>query len=306
MKRIQIILLSQVLCQTISARKYQLRKDLLIACICIWIFCLPAQGQSLLPAPPIQVDSVNNPSPGYIFLATWDRNVPAIYGNFIFILDKNGVIVDSVRVEGAPYDFQVQSNGLLSYALGDFSTHVPLPGEELKHLVLDEQLQVVDSFQMKNGYSTDFHEFKILPNGHVMMMSYHAIPYDMSSIVEGGKTDASLVINIIQEQDADKNVVFEWRNIDYIPITDSDLDLTESRLNYSTLNGFDLDQDGNILASFRNHSEIMKISRNTGEILWRMGGPRGEFFFEGEHEENGPYYFARQHHICKQPDGYTA
>jgi len=249
------------------------------------------------------VDAVNNPPPGYIFLATWDRNVPAIYGNFIFVLDKNGALVDSVRVKGAPYDFQVQSNGLLSYALGDFSTHVPLPGEDLKHLVLDEKLQVVDSFQMKNGYSTDFHEFKILPNGHVMMMSYHAIPYDMSSIVEGGKTDATLFINIIQEQDADKNVIFEWRNIDYIPITDSDLDLTESRLNYSTLNGFDLDRDGNILASFRNHSEIMKISRNTGEILWRMGGPRGEFIFEGEHEENAPYYFARQHHICKQPDG---
>jgi len=249
------------------------------------------------------VDSVNNPSPGYIFLATWDRNVPAVYGNFIFVLDKNGSLVDSVRVKGAPFDFQVQSNGLLSYALGDFSSAVPKAGEELRHLVLDQQLQVVDSFKMKNGYGTDFHEFLMLPNGHAMMMSYFTIPFDMSGIVEGGKTDASLVINIIQEQDVDKNVVFEWRNIDYIPITDSDMDLTESRLNYSTLNGFDLDRDGNILASFRNHSEIMKISRQTGEILWRMGSPRGEFAFEGEREENAPYYFARQHHIRRLPNG---
>ena len=257
----------------------------------------------LLPAPPIRIDSANNPSPGYIFLATWDRNVPALFGNFIFILDNKGAIVDSVRVKGAPYDFQVQSNGLLSYALGDFSSAVPLPGEELRHVVLDSSLAIVDSFKMKNGYTTDFHEFEMLPNGHVMMMAYHSIPYDMSAIVEGGKTDASLVINIIQEQDREKNVVFEWRNIDYIPITDSDLDLTGSRLNYSTLNGFDLDEDGNILASFRNHSEIMKISRATGEILWRMGGPRGEFTFEGEHEANAPYYFARQHHIRKRPNG---
>jgi len=192
-----------------------------------------------LPAPPIQIDSVNNPSSGYIFMATWDRNVPAKYGNFIFILDSSGVIVDSVRVNGAPYDFQVQPNGLLSYALGDFSVNVPLPGEELRHIVLDNTLAVMDSFKMKNGYATDFHEFKMLPNGHVMMMSYHTILYDMSTIVEGGKTDADLVINIIQEQDLNKNVVFEWRNIDYIPIIDSDLDLTASRINYGTLNAFD-------------------------------------------------------------------
>jgi len=262
-----------------------------------------SQTSDLLPAPPITIDYINNPSPGYIFMATWDRNVPAIYGNFIFVLDKSGTIVDSVRVNGAPYDFQIQPNGRLTYALGDFSINVPLPGEELRHIVLDNNLVKVDSYKMKNGYTAGFHEFKMLPNGHAMMMSYHTIPYDMSTVVEGGNPNASLVINIIQKQDRDKNVVFEWRNIDYIPITDSDLDLTGERLNYSTLNGFDIDDDGNILASFRNHSEIMKISRATGEIIWRMGGTRGEFTFVGEHEENAPYYYSRQHNIGKCPNG---
>jgi hypothetical protein len=257
-----------------------------------------------LPAPPITINSLNNPGPGYIFMATWDRNIPHMYGNFIFILDSVGHIVDSVRINGAPYDFQIQPNGLLSYALGDFAGNVPnYPEEELQHIVLDTTLAVVDSFKMKNGYVTDFHEFKMLPNGHVMMMSYHTIIYDMSTIVPGGQTNCSLVINVIQEQDADRNVVFEWRNIDYIPITDSDEDLTASRINYSTLNGFDVDDDGNILASFRNHSEIMKINRSTGEIMWRMGSPRGEFTFIGEHEENAPYYYARQHNIRRLPNG---
>jgi len=256
-----------------------------------------------LPAPPITIDSVNSPSPGYIFLAAWDRNIPHKYGNFIFILDHSGHIVDSVRVNGAPFDFQVQPNGLLSYALGDISGIAPLPTDELRHIVLDSTLAVVDSFAMKNGYQTDFHEFKLLPNGHAIMMSYHTIIYDMSKIVEGGKTDAQLVINIIQEQDRDKNVVFEWRNIDYIPITDSDLDLTDARINYGTLNAFDIDDDGNILASFRNHSEIMKISRETGEVMWRMGSPRSEFTFVNEHEENAPYYHSRQHNIRRRPNG---
>jgi hypothetical protein len=256
-----------------------------------------------LPAPPITIDSLNNPGPGYIFMATWDRNVPQMYGNFIFILDNVGHIVDSVRVNGAPFNFEVQPNGLLSYARGEFSINVPLPGEELRHMILDSTLAVVDSVKIKNGYITDFHEFLMLPNGHVMMMSYHTIIYDMSTIVPGGQTNCSLVINIIQEQDTDRNVVFEWRNIDYIPITDSDLDLTGSRINYGTLNAFKIDNDGNILASFRNHSEIMKINRGTGEVMWRMGSPRSEFTFVGEHEENAPYYYARQHNIERLPNG---
>jgi hypothetical protein len=257
-----------------------------------------------LPPPTITIDSVNNPSPGYIFMATWDRNIPHQFGNYIFILDNVGHIIDSIRVNGAPFDFQIQPNGLLSYALGDFASNVPnYSEEELKHVVLDTTLAVVDSFKMKNGYNADFHEFLLLPNGHAMMMTYHTIIYDMSTIVPGGQTNCELVINIIQEQDADRNVVFEWRNIDYIPITDSDLDLTGSRINYSTLNGFDMDDDGNILASFRNHSEIMKISRVTGEIMWRMGSERSEFVYVGEHEENAPYYHARQHNIRRLPNG---
>lgn len=262
------------------------------------------QTEALLPPPPITINSINNPSDGYIFMATWDRTkTGAEYGNFIFVLDKGGVIVDSVRVNGAPFDFRVQPNGLLTYAKGGFSSFVPLPGEELKHMVLDQELNPIDSFQMKNGYPTDFHEFKMLPNGHVMLMSYYSVEYDMSTIIDGGQTDAELVLNIIQEQDIDKNVVFEWSNIDHIPITDSDLDLTKSRINYSTLNAFDIDSDGNILASFRNHSEIAKISRETGELLWRMGGRQNQFSYVGEHEENGPYFHARQHNIQRNSNG---
>jgi hypothetical protein len=34
-----------------------------------------------------------------------------------------------------------------------------------------------------------------------------------------------------------------------------------------------------------------------------MGSPRGEFTYVGEHEENAPYYHARQHNIQRHPNG---
>jgi hypothetical protein len=43
------------------------------------------ETESYLPAPPIRIDSVNDPSPGYIFMATWDRNVPAHNIKTVFI-----------------------------------------------------------------------------------------------------------------------------------------------------------------------------------------------------------------------------
>lgn len=256
-----------------------------------------------LPAPSITIDSLNNPSPGYIFLATWDRNTPLHkYANYIFILDNNGNIIDSTRVNGAPFDFKIQPNGRLSYGLGDYTGITP-GNSNLKQYVLDSTLAIVDSFQMKNGYLTDFHDFILLPNGHAMLMSFTTVTYDMSLVAPGGRPDAQIVINVFQEQDADKNVIFEWRDIDYIPITDTDSKLTDPRVDQSTLNAFNLDDDGNLLFSFRNHSAIMKISRETGEIMWRWGGRKNEFTFVGEHQENAPYYFARQHNIKRLVNG---
>jgi hypothetical protein len=274
----------------------------------------PQKSNSLndyLPPPTIKIDSVNNPSPGYIFLATWDRNAPNhLYSNYIFVLDSAGGIVDSLRVNGAPFDFRIQPNGYLSYAKGDFSGIIPGASEQLRHYVMDSTFTVVDSFQMKNGYETDFHEFHYLPNGHALMMSYHGIPYDMSKVVDGGQENATLKIDIIQEQDRNKNVIFEWRDIDHIPITNSTnspdssrVDLTQARVHYTVLNGFDLDTDGNILASFRELSELMKIDRSTGQILWRLGGKSKEFSFFNEYQGHAPFYYSRQHNVKRLSNG---
>lgn len=255
------------------------------------------------PAPAITVNLRNNPTPGNILMATWDRNTPHIYDNYLFVLDHQGNILKALKVNGAPFDFQQQPNGQYSYALGDYAGIAPTPTEPLTHYLLDTNLTVLDSFQMKHGYQTDFHEFLLEPNGHAVMMSYHTTTFDMRTIVPGGKPNCQLILNILQEQDAAKNPVFEWRNIDHIPITDTDLPLTDARINYSTLNAYELDNDGNYLASFRNHSEIMKISRTTGEVLWRWGSPRSQFTFVGEHATNAPYYFSRQHDIRRLPNG---
>jgi len=49
--------------------------------------------------------------------------------------------------------------------------------------------------------------------------------------------------------------------------------------------------DGNIVVSFRNLNQVIKIDRTTGRVLWRLGGKRSSFKIEGD--PNGQ--FAAQH-----------
>ncbi len=53
--------------------------------------------------------------------------------------------------------------------------------------------------------------------------------------------------------------------------------LTTELINYIHINSLDLDDDGNILLSSRHLHEVTKINRQTGEIVWRLGGKGNDF-----------------------------
>ncbi|HTY59792.1 MAG TPA: aryl-sulfate sulfotransferase [Bacteroidota bacterium] len=262
---------------------------------------LSRPGSVLSGFPVMTVDSVNDPAPGSIFLTTTNA-LPGV-SFYAMILDNAGHPVDSIQT--APYsanDFKVQPNGLLSYArVTGVAGAVGIA--TTVHMVLDSTLAVVDSFQCGNGYTADFHEFLLLPNGHAILMAYDGETVDMSRVVPGGKPNALVYGSIVQELDASKNVVFQWRSWDYIPITDSYDDLTASAFDYIHVNSIDVDTDGNLLVSCRETAEILKIDRITGNVLWRWGGKHNQFTFIGEHASNAPNYFSYQHDVRRIAGG---
>ena len=167
----------------------------------------------------------------------------------------------------------------------------------------DETLSVVDSFTTL-GYAVDNHDMKLLPNGHALLFGTEVRTIDMSALVTGGKTAASVTGDVIQEIDANKQLVFEWHTFDHIPITNSFYDLTQQTIDYAHINAVSLDPtDNNLLASLRTTSEIVKINRQTGEVMWRLGGKANQFAFLGEHAENAPYYTVGQHDIHRLANG---
>ena len=256
-----------------------------------------------LPAdlPLITIDSLTTPAPGYVFL-TNASNVPGL-GNYLMMIDNTGF---PVLYKETPHhynmNFHVLPNGLLYY--GDVQENYWFgAGFATIHKVMDWTLTDIDSFECGNGYLADNHDFLLMPNGHALLFAYDAQPVDMSALVEGGNPGAVVAGAIVQELDAEKNVVFQWRTWDYIPITDSYVNLRSSVLDYPHVNAIDLDHDGNILISSRHLCEITKIDRQTGEIIWRLGGKQNQFTFFNENPANDPTYFTYQHSVRKLQNG---
>ncbi len=259
-------------------------------------------GLDSLPTdlPRIQVDTVNSPAPGYFLLSTTE--VGAGLGEYVFVVDNAGQIVRHKETHGHTYDFKQQPNGLLSYAEG-FSQWGYAGGSRTVHRIVDSTLTDVDSVRAGNGYDADSHDFRMLANGHILLHAYDIQYVDMSTLVANGNPNAIVVGSILQELDLNRQVVFQWRSWDYIPIADTYMPVTASAFDYIHVNAYDMDGDGNILACFRNTCDIVKINRMTGDILWRMGGKKNDFTFIGENAANAPTYFTYQHCLERLPNG---
>ncbi len=166
-------------------------------------------------------------------------------------------------------DFKLHANNLMSYWHGN------------KFYLLNTTFQIVDSVGCVNGVETDPHDIKILRNGHYLLCGKESEIIDLSNIKVftnlhlAGSKKAIVKYDVVQELDEKKNLVYEWRAKPFFdikkinPVYFSDT----SNLDVTHFNSIDMDQQGNILVSFRRFDEIIKINKKSNTIVWRMGGP---------------------------------
>jgi len=218
-----------------------------------------------------------NKSPASGNLFTTLNGVP---GHYIYVFNNHGVPIYVKKFQEQVFNLKPQPKGQLTYY--DLNLEC--------YIVLDSLLNPVDTLTMKNGYTPHTHEAVILENGHILMFAYDPQLVDMSKLVEGGNKYATVTGLVIQELDQKKNLLFQWRSWDHINITDSHADLLASAIDYIHGNSLDADTDTTLILSSRNLSEITKINRLNGNIIWRLGGKKNEFSFM-----NDPRGFSMQH-----------
>jgi hypothetical protein len=141
-----------------------------------------------------------------------------------------------------------------------------------EYLLLDSSYREVARVRAGNGYEGDHHEFLIRSQDTALFDIYHKVPMDLSAI--GGKKDATVLVGIVQEVDIESGeVLFEWHSLDHVGLEESYV----KPYDYFHINSIEVDDDSNLLVSARTTSTVYKIDRESGEVIWRLGGKKSDF-----------------------------
>ena len=259
--------------------------------------------------------SAQYPSPGRLFLCNMGLDSIDITGSlpslnsrpYLMILANNGVPITYKKVE-LPYivgtDFKVLQDDRLHAYL------TPPSMDQGVHLMLTGDLTEVATRTIKNYPQTDAHDIILKPDGNVLMFSYNERVTDLSDV--GGAPNAIVLDLIIQEQDSNGAVAWEWSSnregrLDPRDATE-DIDLTvapPAKIDYVHGNAMMIDTDGNLIVSCRHQDQIIKIryenGTGNGDIIWRIGGlgsRKNDFTWYGNYEK-----FSHQHFVRRLANG---
>jgi len=250
------------------------------------VFCLIFQAGYISYSQNINaiVTVNNNPSEDYLFTALSFSGI----GN-LWIVDNDLTTVFYKKVSGAVYDFKYQPNGELTYNI--YST---------QSYGLDSSGNLINQFFTPEGFALDIHELIVQQDGSYYILGRDHITVDMSQYVTNGDTAAILVAHTIHHMDANDNEMWRWESFNHYDILDVDdnVDLTQHTIDWTHCNSIEVDFDGNIIISVRNFNEVTKINRQTGEIIWRLGGKKNQFQFINDNRR-----FGRQHDVRRHSNG---
>jgi hypothetical protein len=250
-----------------------------------------------LGPPAVEVATqAHDTAPGYVFVAP--KNDPGQDGPMI--VDNRGELVwfRPMRGEGVrAMDFKVQSyrgEPVLTYYKGIGTTYGR--GE---YVILDGSYREVTRVRAGNGYMGDHHEFLITERGTALITIYNPVPWDLSLV--GGSANGVALDGIAQEVDIETSeVLFEWHSLDHVGLEesfDTKPDNPAWPFDYFHINSIDVDYDDNLLISARKTFTVYKVDRETGELIWRLGGKYSDF-------EMAPGSQSRyQHDARRQADG---
>jgi hypothetical protein len=169
-----------------------------------------------------------------------------------------------------------------------------------EYVLMDESYAEVARVQAANGLQGDLHEFITTPEGTALFTAYaqQVPPVELFGSPQASAA-SPLLDSVVQEVDiASGRLLFEWRSSDHVSTSESYVGPSAGHpFDYFHVNSIDVATDGNLLVSARHTSTVYKIDRQTGAVIWRLGGKLSDF-------EMGPgTQFFWQHDARWQPDG---
>jgi hypothetical protein len=155
----------------------------------------------------------------------------------------------------------------------------PEPGAY--YLILNQHYNVIKRISARNSFTSDLHEFTITKRNTALFTAIKQVPADLTPY--GGPEDGYIDDCSIQEIDIETGrLLFFWNALSHIDPGDSMMPAFSAPESNNVwdcyhINSVEEGPDHSLLISMRNMWAIYKISKESGNILWQLGGKRNEF-----------------------------
>jgi hypothetical protein len=251
--------------------------------------CLPADF-------PVYRFGRNAPGGPEFFIVQMNNNYAAIF-------NRDGVPVWWYKASTSPLDAQLLSDGTISWqrftgggtAGGGFEIH-------------DLNGDLIRTVKAAGGLATDIHELVLLPNGNYLIGAIIRKPHQDASPY-GGSSDATLNTYEIQELTPDGQLVWKWDSLKHIGLNQTpqrwwDQIIAGGQPSLDNQHFNAAEPDGKyLLLSFRQLDAVYKINRNTGGVVWKLGGTHTPKSLKVLNDPEGSYPLGGQHDVRLLPDG---
>jgi hypothetical protein len=258
----------------------------------------PQNVQSFVSRPdltPVGISTIRysqpDGEPSYMFIGTHaagDMALPAGADRGLMICDLDGNLVWFKPLTGRdynPFNFRVQTyrgKPTLTWYQGLIGSGYGIEGS---YVLYDDTYSQIADFTAVH-WPSDAHEFIVTPQDTGLVTSFD--------------TSKPLVNSHAEEIDiATGDLVYDWASYPTIPVSESYTN-PDGTGDYFHINSIDLwpGSERNLLISSRNTCAVYLISRQTGKVIWKVGGTNPSFALVGDGA-----HFSYQHDARPLADG---
>lgn len=265
--------------------------------------------------PKYEINGKSNYDGDYYFIANCaiknSQGSQIATATYLMIVSQEGKIKYYKYVPNETYMFRKnETEDGIRYTYLTATEENQAPEADCGLIVLDENFNQINKilYTLEDGTKTSLnsHDYIYINDEHYILATN--VQEERNDIPESlGYGSNMEVTNCMIEEINNGQIVWQFESTDYIELYEQYDNTREAYTgkvseqgfkNYMHFNSMAIDtNDNNLVCSFRGTNSIMKISRETGEIIWTLGGKGDEFGLTEEQK------FKWQHSVSIQTDG---
>ncbi len=209
--------------------------------------------------------------------------------SYLIVVDQNGVPRFLRKIDKVVANFRPHYDGQHFWTYGKFVDFLASGARTGRVVILDDNLAVVRAVTTTSALQhTNLHDSVVKPNGNVILMAYEPVQRDLSAFTNPDtnqpySTTERAEDSVIQEITQRGLQVRLWVSWHHLAIEDCTQHFFPR--DYAHVNSLQA-VDGDIIASFRGCSQVVRIDGATSRVEWLLG--KSNLTAEEWGERNGP------------------